>query len=394
MLLRSLFLTAVAAHSVLLPGFAAPTASAEPDQELPPELVALLAAQPTWSTSAAMQVGAGYKDNLLLSAAGAEGSEFLRYAMELFLWRLPRGRTDFSAFLNAEQTRYLSARTIDDEAQAFAQLEWRYRAGKTVKIAIGAQGYYLDQVFDVSDTEIRRIVAELKVRGATFGPKVRWSFRPNWWLEAQAIAKREKYEDGENDSRLGQGALRLGWTGRRVEISAGGEQNRRRFDRRVQYSFGGRPIDDTLLIVRERSGDVRFSVTWDTAGNWSTATRLSTLDYDDNGPGEFGDEGPGFFNYRERKAVQEVKWSAGPWIVAVEGLAKRIDFRVQTVGFGISPPARIKDEYGAKLRVERKLSDRWLAYFEYGWERSRSNDPLASYRVNEGLLGARWSWEK
>jgi hypothetical protein len=28
------------------------------------------------------------------------------------------------------------------------------------------------------------------------------------------------------------------------------------------------------------------------------------------------------------------------------------------------------------------------------WERNRSNEVIASYYLNEGLLGIRWSWEK
>jgi hypothetical protein len=47
-----------------------------------------------------------------------------------------------------------------------------------------------------------------------------------------------------------------------------------------------------------------------------------------------------------------------------------------------------------EVRLERKLSARWTLVANYSWERSRSNDAIASYTVNEGLLGARWSWDK
>ncbi len=387
MLFRSLFLTALGGLVAFTPGAAAAASNTASEAgELPPELAALLAGRPTWSSSAALQLGGGYKDNLLLSPASREESAFVRYGLEAFVWRLPRGGTDFSAFLNTEQTRYLAGRTIDDEAQAFAHLEWRYRIGEAWKIALGMQGYYLDQVFDVSDTDIRRVVAELKVKGATAGPTVRWAFRPSWWLEAKAIAKREKYDDHENDSQAAEAAVQLGWIRRRVEITLGAEQHRRRFDRRLQYSTGGLPLDDTRLIVTEKEGEMRFGLTWDEAARWKSTLRASALQYDDNGSG--------FFDYRERKLAHEVEWNGAGWMVALEGSAKRIDFDVQTVGFGISPPARIRDEYAARVRVERKFSDRWLGYIEYKWERNRSNDRLASYRVNEGLLGARWSWER
>jgi len=54
----------------------------------------------------------------------------------------------------------------------------------------------------------------------------------------------------------------------------------------------------------------------------------------------------------------------------------------------------VKEEFSAQLRVERKLGERWTIYTEYNWERNRCNDPIASYNMNEGLLGVRWSWEK
>jgi hypothetical protein len=61
---------------------------------------------------------------------------------------------------------------------------------------------------------------------------------------------------------------------------------------------------------------------------------------------------------------------------------------------GIYPPARIKEEFIAQLRVERKISSRWTVFAEYDWERRRCNDLIAAYRVRQELLGAKWSWEK
>lgn len=353
---------------------------------VPPDLAALLGPQPTWSSSVATEVAFGHKDNLLLSATGAERSELVRFGAEVFLWRLPRGGSDFSAFVNAQQSRYLQSDTIDDESEAFAQLEWRYRPIEALKFSLATQGYHLNEVFDVSDTDVRRLVAELEVQGVTLGPALRWSFLPAWWIETQAVAKREKYDDGENDSRFDEGVIRAGWTGKRVEADVALIQGRRRYDRRVQYSLGGRPVEGTSLRVREREAEGRVRVAWDADERWTTTTRLGELQYRDNGSG--------FFDYRERKLAHEFEWTGRSWTVGFEGTARRVDFAVQTVGFGISPPARIKDDFELRLRVERRLTLRWAAFFEYEWERSRSNDWVASYRVNEGLLGVRWSWDK
>ena len=91
---------------------------------------------------------------------------------------------------------------------------------------------------------------------------------------------------------------------------------------------------------------------------------------------------------------QEVSWTGEKWMFTCDGRARRVEFEFQTVGIGVAPPDRIRDEFVTHLRIERKLGRRWTAYAEYTWERNRSNDELASYILNEGLLGLRWNWEK
>jgi hypothetical protein len=54
----------------------------------------------------------------------------------------------------------------------------------------------------------------------------------------------------------------------------------------------------------------------------------------------------------------------------------------------------VRDEFTGKFLLERKLGSRWTIFSSYSWQRVRSNDVVASYVVNEGLLGLRWSWDK
>ena len=96
----------------------------------------------------------------------------------------------------------------------------------------------------------------------------------------------------------------------------------------------------------------------------------------------------------EQKVAQDVEWTGKQWRLQAGASAQRLDFGVQTVGLGIDPPPRLKDEYSADVRIERKLTKSWTIFATYTWERTRSNDLFASYKVNEGLLGVHWSWEK
>lgn len=357
------------------------------DDEAMAELTALLATQSTWSVSAALDASYGYRDNLLLSSAEEERSAFARGVAELMVLRFPTGPLEYTFFAQGERTRFLDGETVDHEARAWVQSELGYRLGDAVRLALPVTGYYSDQVFDVSDTEVERTIAELTVRGAMVAPMARWSLGRSWWVEAQATGERKRYDDGANDGTVGEGAVRLAWIrGERLEVRLGAARRWRNFDSRLRYSAVGREILDSELKIAEHELQLRFDVAWDEARRWRTSTRASELHYRDNGSG--------YFNYRERRIDHELEWAGERWRVRLGGSAARIDFGVQTVGLSLHPPARIKDEFTAELLVERTLSKRWTIFAGYEWERSRSNDLLASYRVNEGLLGVRRSWEK
>lgn len=353
---------------------------------LPPDLAAQLAL-PKWTGSLTAELGVGYKDNVLLSPVAPERSAFARYEVEALVAHLRSGYADYSALLSAEETRYFSSKTVDHETSAFGQFQWQYKREEKFRFAFDLQGYYLDQLLDVSDTDVTRLVAELKVAGLVVGPTLRWSPRPWGWVEVQASGKRESYENNGYNGKTGAGTARLGWSpSERFELSLAAADRRRRYDQRTQYSLGGLPLSDRLLVIAEREKELRCEIGWDKAGRWRTTARASLLDYTDNGPG--------YFNYEQRRASHSLLWKTEKWRIECEGSASRREYLNQTVGRGTSPPIRIAEEFSADLRVERTLSARWTVYVAYGWERNRSNEAIASYRVNEGLLGARWNWEK
>jgi hypothetical protein len=350
------------------------------------EIDAFLAAFPKWTVTTHVSTGYGYNDNLLLSFTDEERSPFVRGSVEVFLMRVP-DRFEFSFLADAEGTRYTKGDTVKDDAKIWISAEPAYPVGETLRFSMPVTGYYFDQVFDVSDTEVERIVAELKVKGAMIGPTVRWDFQPAWWLEAQGVAQQKRYDDHTYDGDIGEENMRLGWTRGWLEVRLTGAKRWRNFDSRAQYSApAGRELPGTHLKVTEREGELRFKVTWDEAARWKTSSRVSVLNYRDNGSG--------YFNFREQKVAQELEWNGKHWQTSITGTASRTDFAVQTIGLGIDPPARLRDEFMGEFHVARMMSKRWTVFSTYTWERSRSNDPVACYTVNEGLLGVRWSWEK
>ena len=160
----------------------------------------------------------------------------------------------------------------------------------------------------------------------------------------------------------------------------------RDFDSRAQYSASGRLLPGTSLRTREDEASARAGLKWGRAGAWQASVRAAVLDYRDNGPG--------YFDRRERELEPEVAWRPEGWLLRLRAAARRVEFGIQTVGVGIDPPRRIRDEHEAEFRLERKVSPRWTVFAGFRWERARSNERIASYVVNEGLLGLRRGWER
>lgn len=355
------------------------------------EIAALLAAQPKWTGSATLHAGVGYRDNLLLSSTNPEKSGFVRAGLESLLWHVPQERIDYFGFINAERTQYFSGESVNHEAQAFVGAEWRYRAGDVFSATIDGQGYYLDQIFDTSDTSTTRVVTELQVTGGKLAPTLHWAFLPTLWLEGRFAGTRETYRDGLNNARLTEPRLQLGWAPNdRFELTATASEQHRHFDQRPRYTVSGK-VDEGILVVHERELEAQAKVVVGASRHWTSRTRGGGFTYKDNGSG--------YLNYGEHHVAQEFEWEAGDWLVHCEGEARRKDYDIQIENHPGRLPGKdvhreIKDEYAAELRIERKLSSHWTLYAEMTWERCRSNDEFASYQVKEGLLGARWSWER
>ncbi len=336
--------------------------------------------------SSRVDVSYGYKDNLLLSSANEERSAFARGSAEVVALWLPDRPFDYSLLAEVAGTRYFTGQSTRHDGRAYVFSELGWSPVKPLRLSLPVIGYYKDEVIDQSD-EVVRALSAIKVMGANLGPTVRWTFHPSWWLEGQAGVERKRFDDGANDSDIGEGAVRLGWKpGKQFKARLGAEQRWRRYEERSQITAAGRELAGTELRISEREAEARVDFTWDREGHWLTSTRVTLLSARDNGSG--------YFNYGERGVGHEIEWNDGKWLVRLGGKARRAEYHVQTVGFGVQPPPLIREEFAWELRVERQVTKRWTIFGQFAWERNRSNDPLSSYVVNEGLLGLRWNWEK
>lgn len=371
--------------AALTPALATGAVTNPPAADLPPDLAALLKPPSPWGVSASVETSFGFKDNLLLSSSGEERSSFARSRAELVLLRLPTGAFDFSMLTEASGTRYFTGQSTKHDARAFVFSDVGWNPHKSLRGALQLIGYYRDEVSDGSLTDFRRDLTVIKVSGANVGPVVRWTFHPSWWIEAQGGIERKVFRDGAEDCDIGEGALRLGWKPNdRLKLRVAAERRWRDYVERFGLTSIGRELT-TLLKISERKAALLVDFTWDRAGRWKSSARAGALAYRDNASG--------YLNFGQRFIGHELEWKTDAWLLRLGGTARRTDYDVQKVGFG-SPPPLIRDDFDAEFHTERRIAKHWTLLAKYRWERSRSNDTIASYVMNEGLLGLRWNWDK
>lgn len=352
-------------------------------EEVDPNLVEPLR---SWELTGNLRTSAGFKENVLLSAVRSEDSAFARAEAEVFWWRPPTERFEALAFANAALTRFFDSAENPREWQAFAHAEARWFASPAFQATGVVEGYHLDQVFDLSASHAEQLTTQLAVTGALTSVALRWNLRPTTWLELKPTAQRDRYRDGSDDNTQQIGRLTLGrsWLEGRLELSLAGQLLRRNYDHRLRYTIGGRPVTGADLDFEQRDGEATLAIVWDKARRWSTTTAALFGTNEDNGSG--------YFDYRRRSLRHEIAWKNDAWRVRLTGRAARYDYDVQTQGIGMNPPHRIKEEFLAQARVERQLTARLTVYTDLLWERSRSNDPLASYRVKTALAGVDFAY--
>jgi len=331
--------------------------------------------------SVGLRGSAGFKDNVLLTETGKIESAFLRAELDAFLWRPPETLTDVYWTISGGETYYIGApKDARSERVWITQAEIRYAIGTYFKAGLAVQGYYQDQVLDLSAGEIGTFRARLKVAGVTGGPNLRWEIWNPWWFEVSAGWKLEIYEGAPEDFDEPGYTVRIGRKlGKRHDLSAAWTWRGRDYHDRNAYTVGGRPLPGTTLSTRWEQWELRLVSKWTDSGSWT-----STLKFAGD---RLRDSAFGFFDYDHWRADADVKWKRGPWEVRARFSRGAHDYLVQLAGTGFDPASREIVQTGLTLSAERRISDRLTGFAEIEAERNRTNDPDGSFRVNTAFAG-------
>lgn len=363
---------------------AATTAPTPLPAELQAELDALESS--VWHPSLTLRGSVGWRDNVLLSPFAPIERAFGRAELDAIVFRPMRNRWEFVSFLNGDVLRYFSAPPeTGGEQQWSLHAEGRWQPVDAARLSLKAAGYLRDMVIDLSETEARRVVAPTRVRGAYAIAATRFNLPAGFHFEPAVQVRRSDYRDYAGDYDEVRAGGRLEWHhGTLLAISAAWFESQRDYDQRVQFTASGRPLPGMPLSFRQRDSELKARTRWERGGRWTVALTGGML--------ENRDEASGYFDYDQKRGRIEAGWEGAAWRVSLDGEARRMDYLVQTVGAGITPPPRITDDYEATVRVERDLNSKWAVFGEHRWERSRSNELEFSYRANTVLAGVQRSF--
>lgn len=352
----------------------------------PPALAVPLPAASRWETTSTLRGSLGWRDNALLSPFAPIQRSFARGEAEIFVYRAFGDTAELVSFLNLDLLRYFSPpeETQGDE-QWFAHLEGRWQPRRAVRAVLKADAFLEDTVIDLSETELRRLVAPTRAQGAFATALVRVALPAGFVLEPQVQVKRVDYREFPGDYDATRGGLRFQWSLRpALTLSAAWLEHERRYANRNQYSASGRALPGTRLRFRQREGELRAESRWSVRGDWRVSTVLGRL--------ENRDRASGFFDYDQKHVRLVMEWERQAWQWTVEGEARRTDHLGQTVGAGIAPPARMAEFFETRVRGQRRLGTVWAVFAEHRWERNRSNEYGFSYRANTILAGLQRDW--
>lgn len=338
-----------------------------------------------WLHDTTARLVVGYSDNVLWSAQQSDGRGFAQSEVEALAWRSSPRKWEASAMLSGEVRRYASPLPeASGEQRWLARGELAARPYTPLRLAVVAQGFYQDQVYDLSADRAERFVAKLRVGGLQLAFQPRLSLPRGWDLEPIVQERVTDYFDFTEDYSETRTGARLRWRREtRWEASAAIYDQRRDYRDRVNYTIGGRPLAGTELRFDQTIAEARLAWNGRKHGLWRIS---STLQHVAN-----RDRGSGFFDYDQQRVRADIVWQNARWEIELGASFARYEYLIQTVGMGIAPPARTRDDVSTRASVEYTLTPRWRALARCEWDRSRTNELHASCHVTAVSAGIAWN---
>lgn len=341
-----------------------------------------------WIPVAGVSLVSGYRDNIGLSSIVPSGAAFGEVRLEgLLLWR-PEDSSFDAQFLADGFYRHYANNPVSDADQSwFGQAELGWRPWRPFRLWTKGQGYYRDEVADLSTTAAERTVLPVEmvngdsITGATL--------QLPWGLEAESrfTLRQANYHLVPEDYRSESWWHGVSWSPVKWIGARYGRRDRTRdYDERLDVTPGGRPIEGSQLSFAQAEDEFTVWTEFSLAGEWWWEADFHSL--------ENRDGTSGFYDYDGESWAVYGRWTspADTWELSAEYEESRFDYLNQTVGGGLNPPAREREDRWIRLAAVYRFSSTWELRLETEDLISESNELLATYRDRTYWAGLSYNY--
>jgi len=327
-----------------------------------------------WLLSATARAGAGYRDNVLLSATQPQSSAFGLANLEFFAYRLPIDGTEVTFFASGEHKQFADVRETDKEQLLIASASVKRRLGNIGTGALSVQYFYMDQVFDASTTEFDVGVVVARGHALSGRPRFDIDLGSRTRLEFEGIVGYQWFKSPLDDYLETGPRIGLNHEFRdRSQVGLSYQLIYRDYATRTQVSTEGVPLSDTELTYEMHRVELAWRQNWNKQRTFRTTAKLGMEAVHDNGSG--------YFDYQRYFGDASVGYEPGSWGAKAQLNLSHYEYPIQTATIGDSE-RRHKTLLTFTFAATRKLTKRINLFAEYEYEESAANTDFDEYDVN------------
>ena len=194
-----------------------------------------------WIPSASVSAVAGYRENLGLSALVPESAAFAEGRVEGFLmWKPDDSPWQALGILDGSYRQYANNPVTDAEQSWFSQAELKWKPWTFLEFRTRGQGFYQDEVADLSTTAAQRTVLPIRVLNGIVDGGVTVRLPGALRLESRYVWRRADYRFVAEDYWGGEWRHGLTWQSASwLGVSYERSDRKRDYDFRQQVTPGG-----------------------------------------------------------------------------------------------------------------------------------------------------------
>lgn len=331
-----------------------------------------------WQHFVSVRALGGYKDNVLLSAELPEGSPFVGGGIELIGWRPVGERGEFQGFAVGEHRQFFNLDQVDHEQTLVTQARYQHDLGGNWTLLMPVDYLYIDQVLDVSATEVEVRATRVQGHTASVSPALQRQVGLGT-VELEIAGLRQFYAAPLDDSW--ELSSRLEWqvpVGTRTQTEVYYDFAQRWYDNDPQLTSEGYPIPGTQRKMQYHDVGAKLRQDWGEDRAWRATLGVS---------GRYAtDHAGGYYDYLRPAASAQLVYQDKGWRLAGTARARYYAYREQQVS-AVDDARRRRSELVLEFRGEREIFTWLQVVAEYVYEQTFANRPVEAYHVNTVSCG-------